>query len=99
MEGLNASEIKAKFINVRAISLLVFLMKCKTFPTLITRTWQIWPFVQVINFKYVPLPYQSIVVGVVSLFWNTYISTVNNSASQIAHSGHTIEMEELEKEE
>jgi len=37
----------------------------------------IWPVVQFVNFKYVPLELRVLVVNVVSLGWNCYLSYLN----------------------
>ncbi|KIX93815.1 uncharacterized protein Z520_10440 [Fonsecaea multimorphosa CBS 102226] len=41
--------------------------------------WSIWPAVQAVNFKLVPLEHRVLVVNVVSLGWNCYLSYLNSS--------------------
>ena len=43
----------------------------------LSRNWMIWPVVQFVNFKYVPLELRVLVVNVVSLGWNCYLSYLN----------------------
>ncbi|MDI1490878.1 MAG: Protein required for ethanol metabolism [Ramalina farinacea] len=40
--------------------------------------WALWPGVQALNFKFVPLEGRVLVVNVVSLGWNCYLSYVNS---------------------
>ncbi|KAF3933488.1 hypothetical protein ABW19_dt0207144 [Dactylella cylindrospora] len=41
----------------------------------------VWPTVQFVNFKFVPLEHRLLVVNVVSLGWNSYLSYVNTRRS------------------
>lgn len=40
--------------------------------------WALWPAVQAVNFKFVPLEGRVLVVNVVSLGWNCYLSFLNS---------------------
>jgi protein Mpv17 len=42
------------------------------------KNWMVWPFVQAINFKLVPLHHRVLVVNVISLGWNCYLSFLNS---------------------
>ncbi|TQS33813.1 hypothetical protein Golomagni_05830 [Golovinomyces magnicellulatus] len=46
------------------------------YTTALANSWMIWPFAQFINFKYVPLQHRVMVVNLVSLGWNCYLSSV-----------------------
>ncbi|KAI0797826.1 hypothetical protein C8Q75DRAFT_20818 [Abortiporus biennis] len=50
-------------------------------PTLV-RNWGVFIPTQLINFSIVPPHFRFVVVGVVSLFWNTYLSAVNAQKQQ-----------------
>lgn len=39
--------------------------------------WAIWPAVQGVNFTFVPLEHRVLVVNIVSLGWNCYLSYLN----------------------
>ncbi|KAF2177652.1 hypothetical protein K469DRAFT_719575 [Zopfia rhizophila CBS 207.26] len=47
----------------------------------------LWPWVQGVNFKYVPLEYRVLVVNFVALGWNCYLSYLNSSGSSTPESG------------
>ncbi|TID26529.1 hypothetical protein E2P81_ATG00999 [Venturia nashicola] len=49
-----------------------------TYGTAITKNWMVWPGVQLVNFKVVPLEHRVLVVNVVSLGWNCYLSYLNS---------------------
>ncbi|KAH8646024.1 hypothetical protein BGZ60DRAFT_424679 [Tricladium varicosporioides] len=51
----------------------------KSYTMALKRNWIVWPFVQLINFRFVPLDHRVIVVQVVSLGWNCYLSFINSS--------------------
>jgi len=50
----------------------------KNYSTALQKNWMIWPWVQVINFKLVPLEHRVLVVNVISLGWNCYLSYLNS---------------------
>ena len=52
-----------------------------TYVEALKKNWMIWPPVQAINFTYVPLHHRVLVVNVVSLGWNCYLSYVNSRGS------------------
>lgn len=41
--------------------------------------WALWPAVQAVNFKLVPLEHRVLVVNIVSLGWNCFLSYLNSS--------------------
>ena len=57
-------------------------VKNKTWPTLIA-SWKIWPLVQLINFSLIPVKYNLLVINLVQVWWNVYLSSICNSSPQI----------------
>ncbi|KAG2171520.1 hypothetical protein INT43_008246 [Umbelopsis isabellina] len=60
----------------------------------IKANYQLWPAVQLINFKFVPLPYRLPVVSTVGIAWNSYLSWLNNAAKEEEIATHKFEEEE-----
>lgn len=46
--------------------------------------WMVWPAVQFTNFTFVPLEHRVLVVNIVSLGWNCYLSYLNSGAGNKA---------------
>ncbi|KAI1432847.1 hypothetical protein GGR50DRAFT_555706 [Xylaria sp. CBS 124048] len=51
----------------------------KSYVSALTTNWMIWPFVQLANFKFVPLQHRVLAVNVISIGWNCYLSMVNSN--------------------
>ena len=66
MEGKTLAQCKAKLE--------------KGYVTALTANWTIWPWVQLANFKFVPLNYQALFVNSIALGWNTYLSLLNKTS-------------------
>jgi protein Mpv17 len=49
----------------------------KNWWTALRTNWMIWPFVQFINFTYLPLQYRVLFANIISIGWNSYLSWVN----------------------
>lgn len=46
----------------------------KSYVDTLQTNWMVWPFVQMVNFKFVPLQHRVLAVNVVSIGWNSYLS-------------------------
>jgi protein Mpv17 len=47
--------------------------------------WMLWPFVQFINFTFLPLQYRLLFANVISIGWNSYLSWVNSQGQNKGH--------------
>ncbi|KAE8209963.1 hypothetical protein CF327_g6113 [Tilletia walkeri] len=65
MEGRSFSGIKDKFSDMY-------------FPALIAN-WQLWPAVQLVNFRFVPLRYRVPFTSSIGILWTLYLSLLNTS--------------------
>ncbi|KAL5120429.1 Protein required for ethanol metabolism [Pleosporales sp. CAS-2024a] len=63
----------------------------------LTKNFMIWPWVQFTNFKYVPMEHRVLVVNIISLGWNCYLSYLNSGGGSKPNlpKGHTKEGGEL----
>lgn len=48
------------------------------FPETMIANWKLWPASQVINFTIIPPPYRVFFANITGLFWNTYLSYMQN---------------------
>lgn len=51
-----------------------------TYKMALGKNWTVWPFVQTVNFKFVPLEHRVLLVNVISLGWNCYLSYLNGQS-------------------
>lgn len=64
MERRTTPQIKQKFSDLYT-------------PALITN-WQVWPIAQLINFRFMPLPYRVPFQSTCGVFWTLYLSIINS---------------------
>ena len=50
----------------------------KSYWSAIKANWMVWPAVQAVNFKLVPLEHRVLVVNIVALGWNCFLSFLNS---------------------
>lgn len=51
----------------------------KNYWSALSTNWLVWPWVQMVNFTFVPLHHRVLFVNVVSIGWNCYLSFLNSS--------------------
>eukprot|EP00093_Oithona_nana_P012083 12083.XXX_83810_82989_1 [CDS] Oithona nana genome sequencing. len=64
LQGLDFAQIKAKWKNEIA--------------TVVTTGWKIFPWIQMINFYYVPFLLRPLIINIVALFWYTFLAWYAN---------------------
>ncbi|KAK7694409.1 hypothetical protein QCA50_001595 [Cerrena zonata] len=64
MEGRDTAHMKQKFKDL--------------YLPLISTNWQVWPMAQLINFRYMPLPYRVPFQSTCGVFWTLYLSMANS---------------------
>lgn len=76
MEGSRPDQIKSKY-------------KDMFFPALLAN-WQVWPLAQLVNFRYMPLPYRVPFQSTCGVFWTLYLSLLNAKQDDDAQHSSTM---------
>lgn len=63
MEGSRTDQIQSKYKDMFTPALLA--------------NWQVWPLAQLVNFRYMPLPYRVPFQSTCGVFWTLYLSILN----------------------
>lgn len=50
----------------------------KSYVPALTTNYMVWPFVQLVNFKFVPLQHRVLFVNLIAIGWNCYLSFLNS---------------------
>ncbi|CCA69143.1 related to glomerulosclerosis protein Mpv17 [Serendipita indica DSM 11827] len=70
MEGHSSGAIKQKYIDL--------------YPPAIKANWTVWPVIQFVNFRFMPLPYRVPFQATCGVFWTLYLSLLNSSKPTMA---------------
>ncbi|KIL71044.1 hypothetical protein M378DRAFT_189581 [Amanita muscaria Koide BX008] len=68
MEGRDPAQIREKMQDLFA-------------PTILTN-WKVWPLAQLVNFRYIPLPYRIPFQSTCGVFWTLYLSIINSKEDE-----------------
>jgi protein Mpv17 len=63
MEGRDSAHVRDKYRDM--------------FGPAIRANWQVWPLAQLVNFRYMPLPYRVPFQSTCGVFWTLYLSILN----------------------
>ena len=65
MEGHSLPAIRKKYVDL--------------YPPAIKANWTVWPLIQFVNFRFMPLPYRVPFQATCGVFWTLYLSLLNSS--------------------
>ncbi|KAH9921965.1 uncharacterized protein BXZ73DRAFT_51573 [Epithele typhae] len=68
MEGRDANHIAGRFKDIYKPALIA--------------NWQVWPLAQLVNFRFMPLPYRVPFQSTCGVFWTLYLSRLNAQESE-----------------
>jgi len=68
MEGRSPRQIREKFRDL--------------YPTAMASNWRVWPLAQLVNFRYMPLPYRVPFSQGCGVFWTLYLSILNSKEDE-----------------
>lgn len=68
MEGRDAQHIHGKFKDLYRQAIIA--------------NWQVWPLAQLINFRFMPLPYRVPFQSTCGVFWTLYLSLLNSAENE-----------------
>ncbi|KAF9535557.1 hypothetical protein CPB83DRAFT_779622 [Crepidotus variabilis] len=69
MEARSPREIRQRFEDL--------------YPTAMLTNWKVWPVAQLINFRYMPLPYRVPFAQSCGVFWTLYLSLLNSEENKV----------------
>jgi len=69
MEGRSIDGVRQKFDEMYMSALLA--------------NWQVWPLVQTINFRFMPLRYRVPFTGAIGIAWQVFFSILNASRNKV----------------
>jgi len=65
MEGRSPLQIRERFVDL--------------YKTALVANWKIWPLAQMVNFRYMPLPYRVPFIQICGIFWTLYLSLLSSA--------------------
>jgi protein Mpv17 len=71
MEGRSRKQIKEKYKDMYSDAIIA--------------NWKVWPLAQLINFRFMPLPYRVPFSQVCGVFWTLYLSMLNSRSVPLWH--------------